>query len=167
MPLAGHAEALAAAFGIRFQNGFAQDAKGNGQMTFRRSDGSLPASVIADGRGAAERVDSVTTFTGQAFRLDPAVKAQPLLVLRDGDRLLLPEVAFKFSDSTPRIPAAHLLQGAIVYHGQGRVAAFGEAAMFTAQVAGPDRRPMGMNAPDARENARFALNLLHWLTRVL
>jgi len=167
MPLAGHAEALAAAFGIRFQNGFAQDAKGNGQMTFRRSDGSLPASVVADGRGAAERVDSVTTFTGQAFRLDPAVKAQPLLVLRDGDRLLLPEVAFTFSDSTPRIPAAHLLQGAIVHHGQGRVAAFGEAAMFTAQVAGPDRRPMGMNAPDARENARFALNLLHWLTRVL
>ena len=86
MPLAGHAEALAAAFGIRFQNGFAQDAKGNGQMTFRRSDGSLPASVIADGRGTAERVDSVMTFTGQAFRLDPAVKAEPLLVLRGGDR---------------------------------------------------------------------------------
>ena len=167
MPLAGHAESLAAAFGVRFQNGFAQDAKGNGMLTFRRSDGSLPASAIADGRGTAERVDSVMTFTGQAFRLDPAVKADPLLVLPEGSRLLLPEVAFKFSESTPRIPAANLLQGAIVYHGQGRVAVFGEAAMFTAQVAGPDRRPMGMNMPEARDNSRFALNLLHWLTRVL
>jgi hypothetical protein len=90
-----------------------------------------------------------------------------VLVLKDGSRLLLPEVAFKFSESTPRIPAVNLLQGALVYHGQGRLAVFGEAAMFTAQVAGPDRRPIGMNAPEARENARFALNVLHWLTKVV
>lgn len=166
MPLAGHAEALAAAFGVRFQNGFAFDAKRNGQITFRRSDGSLTAGVIANGRGAAERVDSVSTFTGQAFRLDPATKAEPLLVVPDGYTLWLPEVAFRFSDSTPRISAANLLQGAIVHHGQGRVALFGEAAMFSAQVVGPDRRPMGMNAPEARENYRFALNVLHWLSKV-
>jgi hypothetical protein len=53
-----------------------------------------------------------------------------------------------------------------VYHGQGRVAVFGEAAMFSAQVVGPDKRPIGMNAPDARDNSRFALNLLHWLSAV-
>jgi hypothetical protein len=167
MPLAGHAEALAAAFGVRFQNGFAFDAKRNGQVTFRRSDGSLTASIIANGRGTAERVDSVTTFTGQAFRVDPAVKSEPLLVLPDGYTLWLPEVAFKFSDSTPRISAANLLQGAIVYHGQGRVGVFGEAAMFSAQLGGPDRRPLGMNAPEGRENCRFALNLLHWLSKTL
>ena len=167
MPLAGHAEGLAAAFGVRFQNGFAQDARGNGQLTFRRSEGSLRPTVITNGRRADERVDVVTTYTGQAFRLDPATKAEPVLVLMDGSRLLLPEVAFKFSESTPRIPAVNLLQGAILYHGQGRVAVFGEAAMFTAQVAGPDRRPVGMNAPEARENSRFALNVLHWLTKAL
>ncbi|HZI79557.1 MAG TPA: DUF4350 domain-containing protein [Vicinamibacterales bacterium] len=167
MPLAGHAEALAAAFGVRFQNGFAQDSAGNGQLTFRRSDSSLPSTVVANGRDAGERVDAVTTFTGQAFRLDPQVKGQALLVLPAGSRLLLPEVAFQFSDRTPRIPAAHLLQGAIVYHGRGRVALLGEAAMLTAQLAGPDKRPMGMNAPEARENARFALNLLHWLSALL
>ena len=66
--------------------------------------------------------------------------------------------------ATPRIPAAHLLQGAVVYHGMGRVAVLGEPAMFTAQLAGPEKRPVGMNAPDARENARFALNVLHWLS---
>ena len=167
MPLAGHAETLAAAFGVRFQNGFAQDSAGNGQLTFRRSDRSLPSNVVANGRDAGERIDSVTTFTGQAFRLDPGVKGEALLVLPAGSRLLLPEVAFQFSERTPRIPAAHLLQGAIVYHGRGRVAVLGEAAMVTAQLAGPNKRPMGMNAPEARENARFALNLLHWLSGLL
>jgi hypothetical protein len=164
MPLAGHAEALAAAFGVRFQNGFAQDGAGNGTLTFRRSDGSLASSAITNGRDASERVDTVMTFTGQAFRVDPGVKAEALLVLPAGSRLLLPEVAFQFSERTPRIPAANLLQGALVHHGRGKVAVLGEAAMLTAQVAGPDKRPMGMNAPGARENVRFALNLLHWLS---
>jgi hypothetical protein len=167
MPLAGHAEALAAVFGIRFQNGFAYDSSRNGQITFRRSKGSLPSSVISNGRGGAERVEAVTTFTGQAFRLDPTIKAQPLLVLPRGSQLLLPEVAFQFSDRTPRIPADYLLQGAIVYHGKGRVAALGEAAMCSAQLDGENQRPVGMNSPAARENARFALNLMHWLSGAL
>jgi hypothetical protein len=164
MPLAGHAESLAAAFGVRFQNGFALDAKGSGQITFRRSDGSLTASRIANGRRADERVDTVTTFTGQAFRLDPSIKAEPLMVFSVGHQLLLPEVAFQFSERTPRIPAVNLLQGAIVYHGRGRVAVLGEAAMFSAQLAGPNKRPMGMNSAEASENYRFALNVLHWLS---
>ena len=164
MPLAGHAETLAAAFGARFQNGFAFDAARNGLITFRRADGSLAPGAIADGRGSSERVDFVTTFTGQAFRLDPGVDADPLLILPAGYVLLLPQVAFEFSDTTPRIPAANLLQGAIVRHGRGRVALFGEAAMFSAQLAGPNRQPMGMNAPNARENYRYALNVLHWLS---
>lgn len=164
MPLAGHAESLAAAFGIRFQNGFALDAAEQGRATFRRSDGSLPSSSVANGRSWAERVDSVTAFTGQAFRLDPHVAAEPLLVLPEGWTLFLPEVAWEFSESTPRVPAAHLLQGAVVRHGRGRVAAFGEAAMFSAQLAGPRRVPAGMNEPAAGQNYRFVLNLLHWLS---
>src|SRR5262249_14140246 len=97
--------------------------------------------------------------------IDPKVDAQPLLVLPEGYELLLPEVAFKFSESTPRVPAAYLLQGAIVRHGNGRAAFFGEAAMFSAQLAGPNKEPMGMNAPIARDTPRFALNLMHWLSR--
>jgi hypothetical protein len=165
MPIAGHAEALAAAFGLRFQNGFAFDtSSGAGSTTFRRSDGTLPASVIADGRGPNERVDSVTTFTGQAFRTDPNIDAEPLLVFPEGFVLLLPQVAWQFSESTPRISAAYLLQGALVRHGNGRVAAFGEAAMFSAQLGGPQRVPMGMNDPAAAQNYIFALNVMHWLS---
>ena len=167
MPLAGHAASLAAAFGVRFQNGFALNADGTGQITFRRTDGSLSPGRIANGRNASEHVDAVTTFTGQAFRLDPSIKAEPLMVFGEGHNLLLPEVAFQFTERTPRIPAVHLLQGAIVYHGRGRLAVLGEAAMFSAQLTGPNKRPMGMNSSDARENARFALNVLHWLSGAL
>jgi hypothetical protein len=163
MPLAGHAETLAAAFGVRFHNGFAVDAQQNGQIAYRRSDGSLVAGPIADGRSAGERVDLLRSFAGQAFRVDPTVDATPLLALPEGSLVLLPEVAWQFSERTPRISAANLLQGALVRHGEGRVAVFGEAAMFTAQLAGPQKIQVGMNSPEAPENARYLLNVMHWL----
>ena len=47
--------------------------------------------------------------------------------------------------------------------GKGRVAMFGEAAMFSAQVAGPERSPAGMNHPAAAQNARLLRNLVRWL----
>jgi hypothetical protein len=47
------------------------------------------------------------------------------------------------------------------------VAVFGEAAMFSAQVSGPQRRPMGMNAPRAGQNPQFLLNVMHWLAGLL
>ncbi|MCA1635955.1 MAG: hypothetical protein LC802_20255 [Acidobacteria bacterium] len=52
-------------------------------------------------------------------------------------------------------------QGATLRSGKGRVALFGEAAMFTAQLAGPNRVRFGMNAPEAPQNAQFLLNVLH------
>lgn len=164
MPIAGHAEALAAAFGVRFYNGYVLDAEGGGRITFRRSDGTLGESTVLDGVYASERVDSVTVFTGQAFRLDPGVAADPLLVIPDHYTVLLPTVAWEFSEATPRISAAYLLQGALIRHGRGRVAVFGEAAMFSAQLAGPQQTPMGMNHPAAGQNYRLALNVLRWLS---
>lgn len=164
MPIAGHAEALAAAFGIRFHNGFVFDADGAGRITFRRSDGSLPTSPATEGHHPSAVVDSVTTFTGQAFRIDPGIPSEPILVIPDGHDVVLPSVAWQFDESTPRVPAAYLLQGAFLRHGQGRVAVFGEAAMFSAQLAGPQQRPMGMNHPAAGHNYRLALNVLRWLT---
>jgi hypothetical protein len=49
--------------------------------------------------------------------------------------------------------------------GKGRVAVFGEAAMFSAQLAGRGGAPMGMNAPEAAQNYKLLLNVLHWLSR--
>ena len=164
MPFAGAAEKLALEFGAVFGNGFATDsALDTGAMRFRRSDGSLGTHPITDGRTPGERVDSVTTFTGQAFRLTRG--GTPLITLGAGTTLLLPVTAWVFSDSTPRVRADGLLQGAALEVGRGRVVLLGEAAMLSAQLAGPQRRPMGMNDPAAGQNAQLALNLMHWLTR--
>jgi hypothetical protein len=76
----------------------------------------------------------------------------------------LPVVAWAFSDSTPEMRGDDMLQGAVFRLGRGRVAVFGEAAMFSAQIKGPQRVPMGMNAPEASENSQFVLNVMHWLS---
>ena len=49
----------------------------------------------------------------------------------------------------------------------GGVAVFGEAAIFTAQVAGPQKTKIGFNAPDAPKNKAFVLNVVRWLSGVL
>jgi hypothetical protein len=169
MPFGGNAADLAAAFGVRFTNGFAADTSPLGALplVFRRADGSLPASAIADGRAPDERVDSVATFTGQAFEADSSAHAQGLLVFGPGATMLLPDAAWVFHRSTPRRSIAGWFQGAALRVGAGRAAMFGEAAMFSAQVAGPRRVPAGMNAPIAAGNAQFLLNVLHWLTGLL
>jgi len=166
MPFPGANETLAGVFGIWLSNGFATDSTcSEDEFVFRRSDGSLADGPITAGRHSGERIDSVRSFTGQAFRVSGSGK--PLLTLGLGTVVLLPTTAWRFSDSTPRLPAEGLLQGAAVLHGRGRVAVFGEAAMFSAQVSGPQRRPMGMNAPAAGQNAQFLLNVMHWLAGLL
>jgi hypothetical protein len=48
-------------------------------------------------------------------------------------------------------------------YGKGRIVFFGEAAMFTSQLAGPNRIAVGMTSPYALENQKLLLNILHWL----
>lgn len=167
MPFPGAADSLAAAFGIAFGNGFAVDsAEQSSRFRFSRGNGLLAEHAITNGRGPEERVDSVDSFTGQAFRVR-AADAQPLLTLAPGTVLLLPRVAWQFSAETRRERVDGQLHGAVLRHGRGRVAVFGEAAMFSAQRAGPQRAPMGMNDPGAPQNAQFLLNVMHWLTGVI
>jgi hypothetical protein len=166
MPFPGAAADLARAFGLTFLNGFAADSTGDtGEMTFRKFDGSLGNHPILSGRNPSERVDSVRSFTGQAFRASG--NFTPILTLPAGTIVLLPVEAWEFSDQTPRLPADGLLQGAIGTFGRGRIAVFGEAAMFSAQLQGPNLAPMGMNAPGANQNPQFLLNILHWLAGLL
>lgn len=166
MPFGGCAADLASSLGVRFSNGFAFDGQvGRGLIVFRRSDGSLRDSPITDGRSSEERIDSVAAFTGQAFQADSA--AVPLMVFNPGVQAWLPQVAWQFTPDTPHESVAGQFQGAARRLGAGRVAFFGEAAMFSAQIAGPNRLPMGMNAPIAGQNAQFALNVLHWLSGLL
>jgi hypothetical protein len=171
MPLAGAAAALAAAFEVRFLDGFAVaafegDSPPRGAVAkptvFKATDGTLKDHPIVRGRDSSEAVDSVRSFTGQAFQAPPA--AEPLLVLPADFILLLPEKAWQFDAQTRRMRVGGWLQGAVMTVGSGRAAFFGEAAMFSAQSAGPEGRPMGMNAPGAEQNYQLVLNLMRWLT---
>lgn len=166
MPFAGAAADLAARFGIHFYNGFAMDPTlEEGRMRFFRRDGSLAAHPITAGRTRADAVDSLTAFTGSAFRL--SAPGEPLMTLPAGTVVLLPEEAWQFSRRTPRVGGEGLLQGAALRVGAGRVAVFAEAAMFSAQLSGPEREPAGMNDPIAARNPRFLLNVMAWLTGAL
>lgn len=163
MPFAGAAEKLGAAFGIRFSNCFASfaDTLRDDFFVFRRALGALAAHAILNGIAREEQVDSVMTFTGSAFQIEAG--AQPLFVLDSSQVLLMPEIAWQFTPATPRHSASGWLQGATLKFGKGRIAVFGEAAMFSAQLAGPAREAVGMNSPQAPQNYRFLLNTLRWL----
>jgi hypothetical protein len=158
MPFAGAAHDLAASFGVEFENGFAFSSPPGPQQPdlFSRENGGLVDDPIF------ANVHQVRTFTGSAFRAD-GDRVRPILRLNGAWRLYEPQVAWEFDEQTRTVPADGLLQGALVDYGSGRVAVFGEAAMFTAQVAGPQRSPMGLRAPGAEENKLFVLDVVNWL----
>ncbi|WOJ92133.1 DUF4350 domain-containing protein [Congregibacter variabilis] len=168
MPMPAAAAELAAAFGVRFENGYAI-RKGfespRPPIIFDRASGGLKDHEITRGRFKTERIESVATFTGQAFQAEGDFT--PLLVFGPSTELLYPEVPAVFNASTQRIDIEGWYQGIAMHYGDGRVAMFGEAAMFSAQFVGEERQPMGMNSPVAPQNAQFALNTLHWLSRLL
>lgn len=166
MPMPGAAGNLGRAFGVEFSNGFAglRDESGIGPIAFTTANGTLKKGPWSEGRSAQERVESVVTFTGSAFY--PGPKVTPVLVFPDKFVSLTPEGAFQFTPETPRVPIAGWCQGAVLTAGKGRVAIFGEAAMFTAQLAGPGKNPVGMNASEAKKNYQFLLNVVHWLSNV-
>lgn len=166
MPFPGCNEKLAVAFGVRWNNGFVMDEKSQtGAITFKRSAGALVNHPITNGRNKNERIDSVTTFTGSAFQGTDAM--QPLLVLGSTYISKMPQVAWQFTAETPQVSVSGWPQGAALPVGKGRVVCCGEAAMFSAQLAGPNQTPMGMNAPVAMQNAQFLLNVMHWLSGLL
>ena len=164
MPSGGEAYDLAAAFGVLFSNGYTYSGLGNPNPdVFSRSAGLLKEHPITRGRTPAEAIDSVATFRGQAFQATADVQA--LMVYGDAAFTLLPwDSTLDFDDRTPRVPSPGWYHAVTLTPGAGRVAIFGEAAMFTAQVFGEARRKAGMNHPSASQNAQFVLNMLHWLS---
>jgi hypothetical protein len=155
---------------VRFYNGYAVDPQSEtgspGLLLYKRADKSLADHPITRGRSEKERVDSVATFTGSAFQMD---HGNPVLTFLGAEAFSYTPKAFGRppDPDSPRVPIKGWYQGAAVRVGKGRVAVFGEAAMFSAQLAGPQKSPMGMNAPIAKQNPQFLLNVLHWLSGLL
>jgi hypothetical protein len=161
MPFGGAAAGLAAAFGFRFTNGFAIDTTTQGQAYFYRNDGSMLSCPLTNGRNSNETISKVVTFTGQAFRIPD--EAKNILKFDERYMLLETDTAWVFDASTRKTPIKGWSQGAFMRYGKGRVVVSGEAAMFTAQLAGPSQTRVGMNSDFAEENYKLLLNIIHWL----
>jgi hypothetical protein len=164
-PFPGAAGELAKAFGVEFSNGFATpgNRKPGQRDTFEYGTG-LMKNAITRGRADKERITKVATFVGSAFKLPKDATA--ILVFGDNSVSLETRKASERTFETPpKVSIDGWCQGAVLKIGSGRVALFGEAAMFSAQLAGARKRPMGMNAPEAKQNHQLLLNVMHWLTR--
>lgn len=164
MPFPGAIDSLALRFGIRFSNGFAwyegRSARG---MMFTRMNETLRPHWITDTPLDGHRVDSVVTFTGSAFRIEG--DHLPLLVFGAHIFSVEPDTAWVFEDHTSRKNVEGWRQGAAMDYGKGRIVVFGEAAMFSAQVAGESRMPIGLNAPEGAKAAPLLVNIIRWLSR--
>ena len=166
-----------------------------GFIVFTRDNGLLMDHSITKGRDASERINRVITFTGQSIKgpdgsavllkladtakdVSPPSQADiqaaierarqgagsqvpPGMSLPPGStavRVQLPENA--------GISAAGRAQGIAFGFGSGRAVVLGEAAMLSAQLAGPNGMPFGMNHPGI-DNRQLALNIVHWLSGLL
>jgi hypothetical protein len=167
MPWPGAVDGLALAFGIKFSNGFVRKDREGRPLNLRwhRDRGELPDHPILKGRFEKERVDIVATGIGSAFRISG--DAIPLLVLKSGAISEETESAWEFTPETPVVDVSGWSQGAVLLFGKGRVAVFSEASMFSAQLTGKDKKPMGMNEPEKSGNVQFLLNVIHWLSGLL
>ena len=179
MPFPSAAEKLADALGVVMQSNFAFDAaftyqpKDMNLITFHRAPpspatGILHAHPVVAGARAAEQVPFVISFTGHAFRVKPGVLHTPILELGDGSKLAWPSNYIDISLKTPFSAGVGSLQGAVLPHGYGRVAVFGEASMFSVNFAEwAGNYPTGFHNPAAPHNQQFVLNVMHWLAKRL
>ncbi len=166
MPAGGAAKKLAAVFGFKFTDGFAVDTANPGMpVFFYRSTGTLANNVITSGLNMSERVDTIASFTGQAFTIDD--EASPILLFNQNCVQLLPDSTGIIDTNTKMTGVKNWSQAAFKKYGRGRIIVAGEAAMFTAQLAGPQRFKAGMNSPFAGDNYKLLLNIIHWLDGLL
>lgn len=162
MPLSGAAKKLATSFGFLLNNGHAHGPDGKRHIRFSLKNQTLIDNEITNGLRAQEQIQSVYTYSGDAFKIpDDAV---PLLVFEKGSYSLNPEKAFNFEQETQRIDISGWSHGAAKKYGAGKIVLLGESGAFTAQILGKQKQKVGLNSADAPYNQQFILNLAHWLS---
>jgi hypothetical protein len=159
MPFAGAANKLARSFGFNFLNGFAKTSKDFWPPSVFTKDSLLLKCSVTNGGKASEDIFKIATFTGSAFSIPET--ATGILKFSGMHRSLQPDTAWVFNKNTPVVNLNGFYQGAIMNYGKGKIAVFGEAAMFTAQIA--NNVKVGINSEHAPQNAQFVLNVIHWL----
>lgn len=171
-PFGDSAAVLAQRFGVDMGRGFVADRTNSGAnptlLIFSVENGLLGDHPILRGRDGQERVQTIVAFTGQSLSV-PKEAAALMKMGKDAVELATRKELQDFASGKPLGKSvAGRAQGIAMSFGEGRVAIFGEAAMFSAQVAGSGAQlfKMGMNA-EGNDDRQFALNVMHWLARVL
>jgi hypothetical protein len=90
--------AASSSSGFGFTDGFAADTARPGPALFCRTDGSLEANILTTGNSASEKVDSIFSFTGQAFTIPS--DARSVLTFNEKYLLLLSDTAWVFNEKT-------------------------------------------------------------------
>ena len=170
MPMAGAAAEFTSRFNFEISDGFVVDERslypdgpdgdigGNSRVTFRRSDRSLASHPVTNGRTFAERVDSIKTDGGAAFRLPAG--GQSLLTLGPSFVSLLPEVTGEFAYTTTRQAVGGWSQAGVARVGSGRVALLGDSLLLRSALEEGFQSWMP-------KNPQFTLNVVHWLSGLL
>jgi hypothetical protein len=162
-PVGAAMEKLSEQFGVEMSKVYTFDTahadKGpnhqDSWIIYSRENGFLGDHAITNGRDATERVNSVTTFTGQSLKGG----AGSIALLR------LADTAGDYNPATDKeVSAAGRAQGLALSFGKGRVVVLGDAAMLTAQIDGNVRFGMQRAGNDDRQ---LTLNIMHWLSRLL
>jgi hypothetical protein len=177
-PYGSAVASLARRFDVAMGTGLVEDAmhhdpdRGDSHLVFSAENGLLRDHPIVRGRGPAERVQRVLTFTGQSVKgpaagisflalSDRATERPPgpPRVERDGGDI---RVSMEYGAA---VPAAGKAQGLAVEVQAGRVVVLGDAGMLRAQRSRKGEL-VGMNVP-GYDNRQLALNIMHWLSRAL
>jgi hypothetical protein len=161
-PMGGANQILGERFGIDMskqytldEQNYEKETDNPGFIVYTRESGRLADHAITRGRNAAERVNKVIAFTGQSLK-GPA-DSFAFMRLADTAQDRMPG-----ADSKP-VSAAGRAQGIAMKFGKGRAVFLAEAAMLSAQLAGPNQAKFGMNRPGI-DNRQLALNIVHWLS---
>jgi hypothetical protein len=170
-PMGDAAKALAESLGVDMRAAYTADkerSEGGGPtlLHYRPGRGLDDSHPIVLGRDSTERVRHVLAFTGQSLSGPPGAVSLLTLSAAAEDLLIHPGESARNVPPEKRRPAGGRSQGMAFTLGRGRVLVLGEAAMLSAQVAGPQGPKMGMNVPGT-DDRLFALNVLHWLSRAL
>jgi hypothetical protein len=174
-PMGLAARSLAARFGVDFNGGYLSDptiadkAFGASTLVFSDSTHTLGDHVILRGRGPAERVHRVRTYTGQSMSVPQGAVALLAPTASAVDYMLGTHGVSGAIPDSLKHGAAGRAQAIALTFGKGRVVMIGEATLFAAQLApgpGGDKIKLGMNSPGF-DNRQFAINVLRWLAHGL
>ena len=178
-PTGAAAENLAKRFSVEMSKGMTEDPENSDtssgdrtQLVFTRENSLLGEHPITQGRVQGEKLNKVMTFTGQSLKAREGAVA----FLRLGESAMNRAASVKVEKAGgdtrvlitygDPISASGFAQGVALEFGKGRVVVLGEAAMLTAQIDGKTKTPFGMNVAGI-DNRQLALNILHWLSRIL